>query len=105
MVLVVTFLGLCWWQVTRAIGGNSLSWAYVFEWPLFAGYLIYMWRKLSREREPTGGAPSGGAAETGGDVEPSAGQGPDTGDEEDEELAAYNRYLAALDQTGRRKRW
>ena len=33
-------------ELTRALGGNDLSWAYVFEWPLFAVYAIYMWRKL-----------------------------------------------------------
>jgi hypothetical protein len=26
-----------------------LSWAYVFEWPFFAGYAVYMWRKLLRD--------------------------------------------------------
>jgi hypothetical protein len=40
-------------EVGRALGGNSLSWAYVFEWPFFAGYLIYMARRLIRdERTP-----------------------------------------------------
>jgi hypothetical protein len=33
-------------ELLRATSGNELSWAYVFEWPFFAGYAIYMWRKL-----------------------------------------------------------
>ena len=33
-------------EMRRALGGNTLSWAYVFEWPLFAVYAVYMWRKL-----------------------------------------------------------
>lgn len=33
-------------ELTRALGGNELSWAYVFEWPLLGAYAIYMWRKL-----------------------------------------------------------
>jgi hypothetical protein len=33
-------------ELLRALGGNALSWAYVFEWPLFLGYAIYMWRRL-----------------------------------------------------------
>ena len=33
-------------EISRAIGGNALSWAYVFEWPIFGGYAIYMWRQL-----------------------------------------------------------
>ena len=30
----------------RALGGNALSWAYVFEWPLFALFAVYMWWKV-----------------------------------------------------------
>lgn len=43
-------LGLCiagfYFEINRAVGGNALSWAYVFEWPLFAGFAIYMWWNL-----------------------------------------------------------
>ncbi len=41
-------------EIRRAIGGNNLSWAYVFEWPIFAGYAVYVWKKLlSDERAPS----------------------------------------------------
>ncbi len=30
-------------EVKRALGGNELSWAYVFEWPMFAVFAVYMW--------------------------------------------------------------
>lgn len=30
-------------EVKRALDGNELSWAYVFEWPLFAVFAVYMW--------------------------------------------------------------
>ena len=93
VVLVCAFGAMCWWQVTRALSGNSLSWAYVFEWPLFAAYVVYMWHRLSREGAAT---PSDGAQEYEEEHE--------HGDE-DEELAAYNRYLASLEESGRRKRW
>jgi len=33
-------------ELGRAEGGNELSWAYVFEWPLLALFAIYMWWKL-----------------------------------------------------------
>ena len=33
-------------EVVRALGGNSLSWAYVFEWPIFAVFALYMWWNL-----------------------------------------------------------
>jgi hypothetical protein len=49
-------LGLCglafWFELGRAEGGNELSWAYVFEWPLLAVFAIYMWWKvLDPERQ------------------------------------------------------
>ena len=44
---LVLGLALCavafWFEVRRALGGNGLSWAYVFEWPLFAAFAVYMW--------------------------------------------------------------
>ncbi len=49
-VLVSLAQLICWSafgiELHRAIQGNSLSWAYVFEWPILAGYAIYMWNKL-----------------------------------------------------------
>ncbi|HEV3187362.1 MAG TPA: hypothetical protein VGZ04_04860 [Acidimicrobiales bacterium] len=43
-------LALCalafWFELGRALGGNALSWAYVFEWPLLAVFAVYMWWKL-----------------------------------------------------------
>jgi hypothetical protein len=36
-------------ELIRAQSGNGLSWVYVFEWPLFGGYAIYMWRKLLKD--------------------------------------------------------
>lgn len=40
-------------ELSRALAGNTLSWAYVAEWPVLGVYAIYMWRKLLREDEPT----------------------------------------------------
>jgi hypothetical protein len=46
-------------EITRALSGNDLSWAYVFEWPLFGGYAFYMWRKLlASERSERSGPTS-----------------------------------------------
>jgi hypothetical protein len=33
---------LCRWQINRALNGNRLSWAYVFEWPFFGGYAVFV---------------------------------------------------------------
>lgn len=35
-----------WFELRRAEGGNSLSWAYVFEWPLLGVFAVYMWWKV-----------------------------------------------------------
>lgn len=44
-------------ELSRAIGGNSLSWAYVGEWPFFAGFGIYFWWFIfsGKERRPRKG--------------------------------------------------
>jgi aminoglycoside phosphotransferase (APT) family kinase protein len=80
----------CWIEVIRALDGNSLSWAYVFEWPLLCGYGIHMWRRLVREeRGQHRAAP------------------PRASDDDDAALEAWNRYLAELhaaDATARRSR-
>jgi hypothetical protein len=37
------------WQLHRAESGNTLSWAYTFEWPLFAIFAVYFWVKSLRD--------------------------------------------------------
>lgn len=44
-------------EFLRARSGNSLSWAYVFEWPIFGGYAVYMWRKLLKDERAVGASP------------------------------------------------
>ncbi len=125
-VVVPTFALLFLWQVRRATGGNELSWAYVFEWPFFTGYAGYMWWKLLHEapdgpgeatapaqaREPGSVGPAAVAPDPPAATHPAAAHPaaahaaePHGAGTEDEELAAYNRYLAELNASGRRKRW
>jgi len=96
-VLVAGCAVLCDWQVHRALSGNELSWAYVFEWPFFAGYGVYVWWRLVHE-QPAPTVP--GSVDT-----PSEEPRPAAADPADEELAAYNRYLAELQAAGKPKRW
>jgi DNA-binding transcriptional regulator of glucitol operon len=101
LVVVPACLALCVWQIDRALSGNSLSWAYVFEWPLFAGYAIYMWWRFVHEKpEPAEVVTSenghGHAAIESERSSPSA----ETA-QEDAELAAYNDYLARLAERDR----
>jgi hypothetical protein len=44
--------GMLWlgdWQYHRAIGGNGLSWAYTFEWPMFACFGVVFWVRTIRD--------------------------------------------------------
>ena len=85
MFVVAACLALGWWQLERALSGNSLSWVYTFEWPFFAAYAVYMWWKLLHEQGDGRQTASGGRHTS---KEPT--------EEEDEKLAEYNRYLADL---------
>jgi hypothetical protein len=102
LVVVPGFMALCVWQLSRALGGNELSWAYVFEWPLFAGYAVYMWWRLVHERPVAAGAATQtDAPAPGPGAENAPGEG-DRGDRsEDPELTAYNEYLARLAEQDR----
>jgi hypothetical protein len=60
--------GMLWlgdWQLHRALAGNELSWAYTFEWPLFAVFGVYFWVRSIRDelRQAGGSAEAGGAAD------------------------------------------
>jgi hypothetical protein len=116
IVIVPTFAALCIWQVRRALGGNDLSWAYVFEWPFFAGYAIYMWWRFVHEA-PLDAAPTPPrqADEQRSDVsDDSVGDAIDSSDGTDAsndtdteaaERAAYNTYLAGLAARDKPKQW
>lgn len=110
VVLVVSFLGLGWWQISRATAGNSLSWGYAVEWPVFAGFVVYVWWrevKFARRRAAEADAPPADppvepapAATTGS--RPAvrrpvrASRVPAGNVVEDTDLAAYNHYLSWL---------
>jgi hypothetical protein len=119
--------GMLWlgdWQFHRAEGGNALSWAYTFEWPIFTIFGVIFWAKtiIDEYRTPGGSAKSAGAAAgpatagvIPGAVLASGGSAPGDGQaddslparahsavlhddeaDDDPELAAYNAYLAKL---------
>lgn len=137
VVLVTGFLALAWWQIDRAAAGNVLSYAYAVEWPVFAGFVVFIWLRWMRDearaaRAAGQDAVSGSRPEaSGADVAAGAGGEPvtvgapsgDPGvpvgaaataeqralavqrrrrersaayDDADDELGAYNRYLAWL---------
>jgi hypothetical protein len=106
-------VALTWWQVSRALGGNTLSWVYTFEWPLFGAYAVFMWWKLvhdvpaARADARAGSGSTAPSADSDGSADPGVDDREDADGQEDadEELAAYNRYLRELNASGRRKRW
>jgi DNA-binding transcriptional regulator of glucitol operon len=101
LVVVPACVALCVWQINRAVGGNSLSWAYVFEWPLFAGYAIYMWWRFVHEKPDQTDVV---VSENGHvDAAPQSHADPPAAQaaKEEAELAAYNDYLARLAERDR----
>ena len=110
LVLVIGFLGLGWWQFSRATEGNTLSWGYTFEWPVFAAFVVFIWiREIQQERraadEPPRPEPAAetqpAEAQPGAPVQirrpvrvPVTAATPDG--EDDPEVAAYNDYLGWL---------
>jgi len=105
ITLFVAFLMFGWWQFDRAQAGNDRSWAYVFEWPIFAIFVIVMWIRMirddladdpdARHRAPKVIEEPAEAGITRQIIRQQ--------EEEDPQLAAYNRYLARLNaQTDRR---
>src|SRR5262245_29970966 len=99
---VLGMLRLGDWQLHRAESGNSLSWAYTFEWPLFAIFAVVFWVKTIRgeAHPPARAKPRDAFPLPGGIPVPPAGVPRAAGGEEhagdDEELASYNAYLARL---------
>ena len=99
VVLVAAFLALGWWQIGRAAGGNSLSWAYAFVGPVFAAFVVFLWvREVQLERRAGRPAAEPAPARKPGFGRPvrvpAAPAAPPA--EDDPELAAYNDYLAWL---------
>ena len=111
VVAVLGMLMLGDWQFHRAEGGNALSWAYTFEWPIFAIFALVFWAKTIRDEFKPPAVP-----DQSGDVELPLGagsgavpgriagrgangaRGRDDEEADDPELAAYNAYLARLNQ-------
>src|SRR5271169_845391 len=104
--------GMLWlgdWQFHRAEGGNALSWAYTFEWPIFVIFGVVFWAKTIADewRQPGGAAKQAQALRAAGlapddDLAlPSTAHTAVAIDDEaddDPELAAYNAYLAKLNR-------
>ena len=107
LLMVVSFWGMLWlgdWQLHRALGGNDLSWAYTFEWPLFAIFAVVFWARTIRDefRIKRNGGEIPVDDDAGSAVQSlPAGLGAvqveqPADDAGDEEVAKYNAYLTRL---------
>ncbi len=117
--MIALFVRLGWWQWEkgRSSHGTLQNLFYGVEWPIFAAAVIFGWWQMVREelhpRSEKEAVPPGGPGditrsgadrrpweEHGGHGQLTAGgsDGNNFGDDEedDEELEAYNRYLASL---------
>jgi DNA-binding transcriptional regulator of glucitol operon len=100
VVVAVVFFRLGLWQWHRAVATNSpQNMGYALQWPVFALFAIGIWGRVVRDavRPPADAAPRKPTRRPAPEPAPAV---PVT-DEEDPELAAYNRYLAQLNETGR----
>jgi len=103
LLVVLAFWGMLWlgdWQFHRAMSGNGLSWAYTFEWPLFAGFAVVFWARTIRDEFRLRGGISPVDESEAGPVLPEgigvhAIERP-ADDADDGELARYNAYLERL---------
>jgi hypothetical protein len=117
LLMVVCFWGMGWlgdWQLHRALAGNGLSWAYTFEWPLFAVFAVVFWAKTIRDefRIRRGEMPDPRAAAAKAENLPIGAvravqvSTAAPAEDEDAELSAYNAYLARLNaEVKDRGRW
>jgi hypothetical protein len=111
LVLVAVFCRLGWWQIRRAGQGNPLSFGYALEWPVFAAFTLFVWYRTVRDTVRPPGRPGPGAADPAPGGVPAAPAGlpvlparpapAPVREDEDPQLAAYNRYLAALAEADR----
>ena len=97
---LVAWVALCglaaWWQVGRAVGGNSLSYMYAIEWPVFGVLGVLGWYALINQDKVTEDEEQA-RRDYERTMRTLARQARESSDEaEDPALAAYNDHLAEL---------
>jgi hypothetical protein len=110
---VAAVVGMLWlgdWQFRRALGGNALSWAYTFEWPVFAVFGVVFWAKTILDEgkpkpaaagEAAAAAPGGPGLDLPGAGGPARGTAAAGEEEADPDLDQYNAYLDRLSRQDR----
>lgn len=92
-VLFVATLFLGYWQLTKAgDGGGAVNWSYALQWPLYGGMGLWFYVRMLRDelnRDPDADEPGSSIVLY---------QRPRIDTTGDPELAAYNAYLAELNE-------
>lgn len=111
LVSAVACLALGWWQWERfeSVGGDGQNLGYAFQWPLFAAFVIYAYRKFV-QLEDDAEASEDNTVEPAEDIvreipadllpkRPTYTDNDDLDDVEARQLLEYNSYLAELDRS------
>lgn len=106
--MLLAWVGICGacaiWQVGRAIEGNSLSFMYSIEWPVFGVLGVLGWyallnmEKVSEHQEKA-------RRDYEEMMRAQAREARESSAEEDPTLAAYNDHLAALSHEPKKRLW
>jgi len=90
------FIALGWWQVLRAGAGNARSYGYAIEWPSFAVIVLVLYIRAIRMELRSAKAPVAPLLTEPAQAPVTVAPDVSPDDEDDPELAAYNRYLSDL---------
>jgi DNA-binding transcriptional regulator of glucitol operon len=103
VVSLLVFLRVGQWQWDKAgasSGGSWQNYGYAVQWWLFAGFAVFLYVKLVLdELDPSRVEPPAAEPDLPPVVQPAASA---PADEDDDELAAYNRYLRSLHEKSQR---
>jgi hypothetical protein len=102
VVALAASVALAWWQWSRfeSASGTFQNLGYVLQWPLFGlfpAFAVWRWRRLRQAEEAKAAEPVPTAPPAPPRLTPKpepASKAPEP--EPDDELAAYNRFLAKL---------
>ena len=97
-------LALGWWQWTRfeSTSGTFQNLGYALQWPFFAGFCVYAYRKFVLfEQAPPDHNAGGDLTEIPIGLLPDRPTAPPQPSDDDPVLREYNAYLAELAQTDR----
>lgn len=99
LVSLLICCGLAWWQWDRFTSANGTfqNLGYVLQWPLFGLFPAFMFWRIRQLRQKAAAEPAAVGTPVAEVPAPRLRPGvPTPVDDEDEELAAYNRYLREL---------